>query len=163
MVAHVVLHLRVHPLRRLAEGELAERDQVALAEEVVNGLLRLRRDIDLALLEPLEEVVGGQIHQLDLVGALEDGVGHGLSHHHAGDLGHHVVEALHVLDVQRGVDGDAGVEELEDILPPLAMPGALDIGMSELVDQDHRGPPRQRRVQVEFRERRTPVGDQSRG
>jgi len=57
-----------------AGAELAERDQVAPAEEVVEGLLRLRRDID--ILPPgAARGVAGQVHQLDLVGALEGGVG----------------------------------------------------------------------------------------
>ena len=40
---------------------------------------------------------------------------------HAGDLRHHVVEAVDVLDVERGVDVDAGVEQLLDVLPALGV------------------------------------------
>ena len=50
--------------------------------------------VDLALAQPLEQVVGRQVDQLDLVGALEERVGHGLPDTHAGDLGDDVVEAL---------------------------------------------------------------------
>ena len=42
---------------------------------------------------------------------------------HAGDLGHHVVQALDVLDVDGGVDVDAGVEQL-DARPASAWRGA---------------------------------------
>ena len=37
---------------------------------------RLLADVDLALAQALEQLVGRQVDQLDLVGALEDRVGH---------------------------------------------------------------------------------------
>ena len=53
VVAHVVAHLRVHVLRGHPECELPQRDQVALAEEVVDRLAGLLRDVDLAVPEPV--------------------------------------------------------------------------------------------------------------
>ena len=77
--------------------------------------------VDLALPQALEQVVGRQVDQLDLVGSLEDRVGHGLAHGDAGDLRDDVVQALEVLDVERRVDVDAGVEQLLDVLPALGV------------------------------------------
>ena len=71
--------------------------------------LGLLGDVDLALLQTLDQIVGRQVDQLDGVGAIEDGVGHGLAHAHVRDLRDHVVQALDVLDVDRRVDVDAGV------------------------------------------------------
>ena len=62
---------------------------------------------------------GEQVDQLHLVGAVEDAVGDRLAHAHAGDLRDDVVQALEVLDVERGVDVDAGVEQLLDVVPAL--------------------------------------------
>ena len=104
---HVAAHLRVHPLGRAAERQLPQGDQVPLAEELLDRAGRLLRHVDLAFAEPLLQHVGGDIHQLDLVGLLQHRVGQGLPHLHAGDLGDDVVQALDVLDVERGVDVDA--------------------------------------------------------
>ena len=51
-----------------------------------DGPLGLLGDVDLALAQPLEQVVGRQVDQLDLVGLLEDRVGHRLADDDAGDL-----------------------------------------------------------------------------
>ena len=65
------------------------------------------RDVDLAFLQPLDQVVGREVDELDRVGAVEDGIRDRLAHAHAGDLRDDVVQALDVLDVDRGVDVDA--------------------------------------------------------
>ena len=84
---------------------------------------------------------GREIDQLDRVGAVEHRVRHGLAHAHVRDLGDDVVEALDVLDVDRGVDVDAAVEQLLDVEIALGMAAAGRIGMGELVDQhDLRAP-----------------------
>ena len=101
-LGHVAAHLRVDPLRRAPERQLAQRDQIALAEELLDGAARLLGNVDLPLAQPLLQHVGGDIHQLDLVGPLEHGVGHRLAHLDAGDLGDHVVQALEMLDVEGG-------------------------------------------------------------
>ena len=121
------LHLGVDAVGGAAEGQFAQGDQVRLLEEVLHGPLGLVGHVDLALGEPLQQLVGRQVDELDLVGPVEDGVGHGLADHDAGDLGDDVVEALEVLDVEGGVDVDAGGQQLLDVLPALgvAEPGAL--------------------------------------
>ena len=159
VIAHVGLHLRVHAVGRPPQGQLPERDQVALAEEVLDRLLGLLREVDLAFLQALDQLVGGQVHQLDLVGPLEHRVRHRLAHDDAGDLRHEVVEALEVLDVERGVDVDAGVDELEHVLPPLGVARALGIAVGELVHQNDARPAGQGRVEIEFLERAAAVGN----
>ena len=100
--------------------------------------------------QPLQQIVGRHVHQLDLVGLLEDGVGHGLAHGDAGDLRDDIVEALEVLDVERGVDVDAAVEELLDVLPAFGMTGAGRVGVGQFVDKDQSRPACQRGVEVEL-------------
>ena len=56
----VFAHLRVDALGRVAQRQLAQRDQVALLEEVLDRALRLRRHVDLAFAQALEQVVGRQ-------------------------------------------------------------------------------------------------------
>ena len=69
---HVVDHLLVDALRRAAQRQLAQRGQIARLEIVAERALGLLRDVDLALLQPLDQVVGREIDDLDLVGAVED-------------------------------------------------------------------------------------------
>ena len=61
-----------------------------------------------------------------------------------------------------GVDVDAGVEQLEHVLPALGVPRARRVGVRELVDEDQRGPARERGVEVELLQRRPAIGDQPR-
>ena len=70
------LHLReqllVDPLGGAAQRQLAQRRQVGGREEMLERPLGLLRDVDLAFLEPLDQIVGREIDQLDGVGAIED-------------------------------------------------------------------------------------------
>ena len=50
---------------------------------------RKRKEL-LAIGEPIAELPGREIHQLDLVGRLDRGVRHGFAHGHAGNLAHGV-------------------------------------------------------------------------
>ena len=137
------LHLRqqlvVDPFRGAAERQLAQRRQIGGREEVLERALGLLRHVDLALLEPLDQVVGGEIDQLDGIGTIEDGVRHGLAHAHMGDLRDYVVEALDVLDIDRGVDVDTASQELFDVEVALGVAAADHIGMGELVDEGDLG------------------------
>ena len=101
--------------------------------------LGLLGDVDLALFQALDQVVGRQIDELDGVGPVENGIGHRLAHAHARDLGHDVVQALDVLDVDGGVDVDAVFQQLLDILVALGVAAAGNIGVRQLVDQDEPG------------------------
>ena len=100
--------------------------------------------VDLAGLEPREQIVGRQVDQLDFVGLVEDAIRDRLALAHAGDLRDQVVETLEVLDVDRRPDIDALLEQLLDVLPALRVARrriAFDeIGMRQLVDEQDRGP-----------------------
>ena len=115
---------------------------------MIDGLAGLLRDVDLAGLQPLEQLVGRQVHELDLVGSLEDRIRHRLANAHVGDLGDDVVQALDVLDVERGVDVDAALEQFQDVLPPLLVAAAWRVGVRQLVE---RGAPSGRRASARSR------------
>jgi hypothetical protein len=72
-------------------------------------------DVDLALLQALDQIVGREVDQLDSVGEIEHLVGHGLAHPHMGDLRDHVVKAFDVLDIDRGIDIDAMGQQFLDV------------------------------------------------
>jgi hypothetical protein len=133
-------------------SQLAQCDQVALAEEVLDRPLSLVRDVDLAFLESLQQFIGRQVDDGHLVGVIEDGVGNRLPHPYSRDLSDDVVQAFQMLDVDRGEDVDAGVEQLLHVLPALVVSAARDVGMGQFVDNERRGPARQRGVKIEFGE-----------
>ena len=97
--------------------------------------LGLLRNVDLALFQPLDQIVGRQIDQLDGVGAIEHRVRDGFAHAHMGDLRDDVVEAFDVLDIDGGVDVDAAAHQLFDVEIALRMAAALRVGVRKLVDQ----------------------------
>ena len=72
----------------------------------------LMRDVDLAVLEPLDQVLRGKVDDLDIVGTVDNGIRYRFPHTDARDAGHNIVQAFHVLDVQRAVDVDSCREQL---------------------------------------------------
>jgi hypothetical protein len=99
-------------------------------------------------LEALDEIVGRQVDDLDIVGAVDDRIRNGLAHADTGDLRDDVVQALEMLDVERRVDVDAARQQFLDVEIALGMAAAGRVGMGELVDEDERGAPRQDRIEV---------------
>ncbi len=93
-----------------AEGKFAERGEVAFTEEVPGGLGGAVGKVDLAGAEAVEEFVGRKVDEFD-AGLVEDGVGDGFVNGGAGDLADGFGAAFDMLDVEGGVDVDAGIEE----------------------------------------------------
>ena len=153
---HVGEQLLVDALGGAAQRQFAQRGQIARREIMLQRALGLFGDIDLALLQPLDQVVGREVDQLDGVGAVEHRVRHGLAHPHMGDLRDHVVEALDVLDVDRGIDVDAVGQQFLDVEIALGMTAARRVGMREFVDQGDLRPARDQRVEIHLLERSGP-------
>ena len=59
-----------------------------------------------------------------------------------GDLGHDIVQAFDMLDVERRVDVDAVRQDFLDVEVALGMAAAGRVGVGELVDEDQRRAPR---------------------
>ena len=74
--AHVLEQLLVDAIRRPPQGQLAQGRQIGRREIVLEGALGLLGDVDLALLEALDQVVGRQVNELDGICAVENGIGH---------------------------------------------------------------------------------------
>ena len=156
MGAEIVEHLRIDRLGRAAKRELAQGRQIGFGEEMPERPRRFVGNVDLALLQPLDQLVGRDIHHLDL-GIFEDAVRHCLAHPHLGEGGDDVVEAFEMLDVDGGIDMDAGGEQLLDVLVALGVAAAGDVGMGELVDQDEPRPALEDGVDVHLGDGATPI------
>ena len=121
--------------------------------------LGLLRHIDLALVQTLDQILGRKIDDLDIVGLVENAVGHGLAHANPGDLGDDVVEALDMLDIKRRKNVDAGGDDLLDIEIALGMPAAGCVGVGELVDENQLRAALQDRVEIHLGQEVTLVVD----
>ena len=130
------LDIPLHAAGRLPQRQFAQRNEIALLKEILKSPLRLRRDVDLAGREPLHQLVGRDVDQLDFVGSLQHRVRQRFLDRHAGDLGDHVVETFDVLDVERRPNIDAGRKQFLDILPALWMPHPRRIRVGQFVDQE---------------------------
>ena len=141
MGLHVVQQLLVDALGSAAERQLPERRQIARREVVLDRTLGGVGEVDLAFLEPLDQVVGGKIDDLDIVGLVDDGIWNRLADPDLGDLGDDIVQAFDMLDVECRVDVDALRQDFLDIQVALGMAAAGRVGVGEFVDQDQRRAP----------------------
>ena len=148
----ITLQPFVDPVGHPQQGELAQCGQVADPEIVRQRGVHLVGRIHVAVREPASQRLRAHVDQLDLVGPAHDLVGHRLLLPDAGDRGDDVVERLEVLDVDRRDDIDAGVEQFVDVLPPLWVAAARDVGVRELVDQRDLRCPSKNRVDVHLSE-----------
>ena len=153
MGLHVREQLLVDAFRGAAQRQLAQRRQVAGREVVIQRALGLLGNVDLPLLEPFDEVVRGQIDELDGVGAVEHRIGDRLAHTDMGDLGNDVIEALDMLDIDCRVDVDAAMEQFLDVEVALGMTTAGRVGMGQFVDQRDLRAARDDGVEVHLLER----------
>ena len=62
-----------------------------------------------------------------------------------------------MLDIQRGIDIDTGIEQFLNILVAFGMPGTGNIGMSEFIDKNERWPETKGCIEIKLRERDPPV------
>ena len=95
---------------------------------------------------------------MDLVCPADDVVRHRLRLVDVGDGADDVAQGRQMLDVDRGQDIDAGVEELVDVLPALGIAAAGDVGVGVFVHNRGPGRPGQDGVEVHFLKLRAPVG-----
>ncbi len=149
---HVGEQLLVDALGGAAQRQLAQRGQVSRREIMLQRTLGLPGNVDLALLQPLDQVVRREVDQFDRIRPVEHRIGHGFAHAHMRDLGDHVVEAFDVLDVDGGVDVDAARQQLLDVEIALGMTAARRIGVRQFIDQDDLRPARDHRIEVHLLE-----------
>ena len=71
---HVMEKLVVDALGGAAQGEFTQSRQVAGREKVLQCAFSVAGQVDFALSEPLQKVVGRDVDDLDVVGEVQDGV-----------------------------------------------------------------------------------------
>src|SRR6266436_5147451 len=123
------------------------------------GALGLLRHIDLALAQALDQIFGREIDDLDIVRLVEDAVGNRFPHADPGDPGDDVVQALDMLDIERGKHIDPGGNDLLDIEVAFGVTAAGGVGVGELVGKNELRPALEDRVEIHFGQQVTLVLD----
>ena len=139
------------------ERDLPQGREVAGAEEIAEGRVDPIARIDVPVAHALAQRLRRDVDKLDLVCAVEGAVGHRLADDDSRDALDHVLDALHVLNVDRGHDVDTRVSKIVDVLPALLMSGSRRIGVGQLVHQGDLGMPDQHGLQVHLLEHRPAV------
>ena len=139
MRLHMGEELLIDGLSRSPKGELPQRGEIAGREIVLKSVFGGLGDVNLSFFQPLNEIVRRDIDNLDVVGAIDYRVGNCLSNPDLGDLGHDIIEAFDVLDVDGGVDIDAGSQQFLDVATTLGVAAPGCIGMSEFIDEHQLG------------------------
>jgi len=85
-------------------------------------MARLLGHVHLAGTQPFQQFVRRCVDQHHFISLLEHGVRHGFLHAHAGNAGNNVVQAFDMLDIDGGIDVDAGRTQLLHVLPAFGMP-----------------------------------------
>ena len=155
----VLFQALIDRLRHLPQRQFAQRNQVRLAEKILqrapHPLLRIHVAAPHAVLQRLRS----QIDHHHFVDALQHPVGHGFPHLDPRNPLHGRRHALQVLDVHRGKNVDARVQQFEHIFVPLAMLAAFDVGVGQFVDQRDARLARKDRIHIHLFEDRSLVFD----
>ena len=99
--------------------------------------------------EPRAQFVRRQIHQLEFR-VRQRRVRHGFVNRHAGDLADGFGAAFEVLDVERGENINARVEQFQHVLIAFGMARFRRVGMGEFVHQNQLRLAGQRGIQIKF-------------
>ena len=135
LLLHQIAQIAIDMLGHDPQRHFAQRGQVALPEKIFRRRRPRGRRDRLCLRAAARAALRREVDEYDLVGQIEDGIGNGLPHGGTSDLPDGVAPAFEVLDVDRGENVDAGVEQFNDVLVALRMTRTGRVGVRELVDE----------------------------
>ena len=143
--------------RPIRQRHFAQSGQITFAKEILRGPFRTFPEIHLPFGEARPQLIGGKIDQHDFVGQIEDRIGHRFLNRDTANLPNGIAAARDMLNVQRCINVDPGVQQLENVLIPFRMPRTGCVGMRELVNDRNTGMPRQNCVEIHFAQFRAAV------
>ena len=135
---------------RQPQGHFAQGGQIADAKEIVGRRLTTFGGVNFPFGQPFAQLFRGEVDQFNFIGQIEERIRHRFGHRNAGNLPHGIGPALKVLDIDRGIDINASVEEFNDILIAFAMAAAWHIGMGKFIDDNQPGATGQDRIQIQL-------------
>ena len=123
----------IYAIGSTAQCQFAQGDQIAFAEKMFNGALRLPGNIDFAFFQPLTQIVRGQVHQHYVVGSIKKGIGHGFPHLNSGDATDHIIQTFQMLNVDGSENINACFQQLFNVLPAFRMTRTWRITVRQFV------------------------------
>jgi hypothetical protein len=109
-------------------------------------------EIHLAFGQPRQQLFRRQINKNDFVGQIEDRIGNSFTDWRACDLANRVAATADMLNIERRINVDPCIEQLENVLVPFGMTRARRVRVRELVNHRKSGMPGENRVEIHFRE-----------
>ena len=123
----------IYAIGSTAQSQFAQGDQIAFAEKMFNGALRLPGNVDFAFFQPLTQIVRGQVHQHHVVGSIKKRIRHGFPYLNSGDAADHIVQTFQMLNVDGSENINASFQQLFDVLPAFGMTGTWRITVRQFV------------------------------
>ena len=143
--------VHAHVVGHEPQGQFAQRGEIGFAEKVLRGGGGAVGHIHPAFVQPLDEFGGREIHEFKHR-VVEHAVRHRFANLRAGDLADGVGAAFDVLDVERGDDIHAGVEQFGHVLPAFRVTRAGGVRVREFIHEDKLRMPREGGVEIKFGE-----------
>ena len=131
----VFLQRFVDVARQPEQRQLAQCGQVSHTEIVAQCGVHAVRRIDEAGGKTFAQVLRGQIDQFDAVCGTQHLVGNGFTLFAVRDGPHDVVQRFDMLHVDGGDDVDAGVQQVDHVLPAFFVRASGNVRMGQLVDE----------------------------
>src|SRR5580658_6470169 len=150
LVFHVGFEAAVDLFGDLAQGEFAESDEVAAAEEIFEGAFDFFGAVDVAALHAVVEGFGSEVDHDGFRGCQGNPVGDRFADGDSGDGADDGRDAFDVLNVERGDDVDFRGEKILNIFVALAMLAAGNIGVGQFIDEDDLRLARKNGIHIHF-------------
>ena len=153
----IVLERLFDAIRHPHEREFTQRAEVAGTEIVRERGIDFLGPVDIAVGHAALQRLGRHVHEFDLVRGTNDRIRDGLSLLDTRDRHHHIRQRFKVLDVDRGDDVDAGIEQRLNVLPTLFVATARNIRVRQFIDERHRRLPGEDRLEIHLLEVGAPI------
>ena len=142
-----------------AQRHFAQRRQIALAKEILRGPGSAFSQVNFSFTQPRAQLFGSQIDQDYFIRQINNRVGNGFANGNTGDLPDGIAAAGDMLDIESGVNIDAGIEKFENVLVTFRMARSRRVRMGKLIDHGKPGMPCQDGVEIHFRQARSAILD----
>ena len=159
LLSAMLFQAQIDLLGHLAQCQLAQSDQVGLAEKIFQRPPHAFLRINVATPHPVLQRLRSQVDHHDFVDSLQHPVGNRFPHLDPGDSLHRRGHALQMLDVHGGENVNPRIQQFQHIFIAFAMLAALDIGVRQFVHQRDPRVARENGVHVHLFEGRALVLD----
>ncbi len=129
-------NLLIYPICHAAQGQFTQRDQITEAIKAFGYRFHFGRNVNLALSKAPEQLFGRNVDQFNFVRLIEDEVRDRRREADRRNLADDIAQAFKVLNIQRGVNVDARVEQFLNVLPAPGMARPRHISMRQIIDQN---------------------------